>query len=236
MLGRLQRHLYDRRVRQIHQGHRARHAEDYARIDAILKEFRTAGGLKHDYQAYKLFSLWQLLLAERPQRLLEFGSGTSTALFADYIRGFDGELWSVDESPEWLANSRRLAAIEDGDRRFVLRHAEKRITRRNDVPTEIGYDIDLGDQTFDLVLVDGPSLRVDGQRFKQAINPDVFRLIEHTPPPMILVDIRAATVDAIAERVPELYQCARSDVILKAVRPDYRYFTEFRLKADSTNR
>ncbi len=54
---RLHRLLQDRKVGRIHLKHRVQHPEEYQRIDRVLQQFRTAGGLKHDYQAYEPFSL-----------------------------------------------------------------------------------------------------------------------------------------------------------------------------------
>ena len=197
-LGRLRRYFKYRQVARIHHKHRQFHANSYHRIDTILEIFRTAGGLKHDYQAYKLYSLREILYAKRPRRILELGTGTTTAVFADYVRECGGELWSVDESIDWLANSRRLASIEDGDDRFHLLHAAKLSQKGEDGrPVAIGYDIEWGDEVFDLILVDGPSLWVDGVRYRQAINPDIFDIFNCNPPHTILVDIRASTVNAI---------------------------------------
>ena len=230
-LGRIRRFFRAQKVSQIHQAHRIGHQKDYKRIDEILKQFRNAGGLKHDYQAYKLFSLWKLLLVERPQRILELGSGASTAMFADYVRLFGGQLLSIDESGEWLANSKRLADIDTDDPRFTLRQADKQVLRKDGKPLEIGYDIRFDDGVFDLVLIDGPSLRVDGGRFKQAVNPNIFDIVDQAPPKLILVDIRKATVAAISQRLPGRYQCEISDVIQETIRPGYRYFTEFHIKS-----
>lgn len=55
-LGKLRRLLYDRKVKQNHCAYRMGHVNHDRRFDIILQEFRTAGGLKHDYQTYKLYS------------------------------------------------------------------------------------------------------------------------------------------------------------------------------------
>jgi len=230
-LGRLRRYLQEWKVKQIHREHRLKYTDDYHRIETILQKFRTAGGLKHDYQAYKLFSLWQLLLAEKPRRILELGSGTSTAMFAEYVRLHGGYFCSVDESMEWLENSRKLAAIDAGDSRFNLKHAERRVVSENGQPTEFGYELDLEEEPFDLILVDGPSMRVDGKRYKQGINTDIFEFSEHAPPQLILVDIRAATVEVMVNRLVDSYSHELSDVIYGEMKQNYRYFSEFRFKA-----
>lgn len=229
-LGRLRRYLHDWKVEQIHRAHRLEYVDDYQRFDAILEKFRTGGGLKHDYQAYKLFSLWQLLLAEKPSRILELGTGSSTAMFADFVRLHGGYLCSVDESKEWLDNSRKLAAIDTDDTRFNLKQANRRVIYKSEQPVEFGYDVEFEDEPFDLVLVDGPSMRVDGKRYKQAVNPDIFELIERAPPQMILVDIRAATAEVMKQRLADTYSYQISDIIQGDIKRNYRYFSEFRLR------
>jgi ubiquinone/menaquinone biosynthesis C-methylase UbiE len=80
---------------------------EYQKYDNIIKRFRSSGGLKHDFQAYKLYSLVKLLNQEQPRSILELGTGTSTMIFKEYVSKEDGAcLTSVDESMHWLDNTR----------------------------------------------------------------------------------------------------------------------------------
>ena len=120
-LARIRRWLHEHKIQQLYRRHRAQNAA-YVDIDAILARFRSAGGLKHDFQPYKLFQLRQLLERYRPASMLELGSGSSTAVFAAHIREYGGRLCSVDESDSWLANAMKLAGIEADDKHFEMQH------------------------------------------------------------------------------------------------------------------
>jgi hypothetical protein len=80
-----------------HRLHRWEHKKEYVDIDRYLHKFRSSGGLKNFYGGYKLWNLRQMLLRFQPQRILEFGSGTSTMIFCKFLRKHDGSLLSIDE-------------------------------------------------------------------------------------------------------------------------------------------
>jgi len=182
--------------------------------------------LKHDYQAYKLFALSELLKSAHPTTILELGSGTSTVILADYVRKYNGFLTSVDENPQWLENSRRLADVNELDERFELVSAERRIEYAETSPPEIRYQWNPV-RSYDFVVVDGPSMRIDGKRRKDAINTDIFDVVEVNKPATIVVDIRAATVYEIGRRLAECYDPQLSDLITQNISPHYRYFSVF---------
>ncbi len=141
----------------------------------IVERFRGAGGLKHDYQAYKLFHLRLLLDRYKPASILELGSGSSTAIFAEYVKSCsEATICSIDESETWLTNAKALAGIESCDPRFEMRKCATLVGKLGNL-TCVGYGL-AADKEFDLVFVDGPSLRINGVRRKDAINDDVFRL------------------------------------------------------------
>ena len=79
-LARIRRWLHSHKIEKLHRHHRVQNSDAYVEIDAILARFRSAGGLKHDFQPYKLFQLRQLLERYRPATMLELGSGSSTAV------------------------------------------------------------------------------------------------------------------------------------------------------------
>ena len=59
--------------------------------------------------------------------ILELGVGSSTAIFANYIKKYGGTLHSVDESEKWLKNSPNLAWVDTNDSRFQFRHCLPRL-------------------------------------------------------------------------------------------------------------
>ena len=60
-LARIRRWLHSHKIEKLHRHHRVQNSDAYVEIDAILARFRSAGGLKHDFQPHKLFQLRQLL-------------------------------------------------------------------------------------------------------------------------------------------------------------------------------
>lgn len=217
--------LRRRKIAAIHQRHRMRNTLAYAGIDEVLRKFRDAGGLRHDFQPYKLFQLQQILARFRPTSILEYGSGSSTSIFAAHARTHGGQLRSIDESSAWLDNARRLAGIETGDSQFELRNAEPVVGTVDGVPA-VGYGL-VPDRYFDLVFVDGPSLRIEGVKRKDAVNDDVFRQLMAFPPRVIVVDGRHATVRALERVLHGRYDCTETALMGETLADDYEYFSIF---------
>lgn len=119
VLNRLINRYYSKtRLRSIvraHKLHRDEHIAEYTIIDDMISKFRQSGGLKHDYQAYKLYCLHKLLEEYKPHRIIEFGSGSSTLSFGNYVRENGAGLLSIDEDEKWASNTRKLVGIEPGE-------------------------------------------------------------------------------------------------------------------------
>ena len=158
--------------------------------------------------------------------MLELGSGSSTAVFAAYIRDHGGRLCPVDESDSWLANAMKLAGIEADDKRFEMRHCVAKTGTFRDLAC-VGYGL-AAEEEFDLVFVDGPSLRFDGVKRKDAINDDIFRISRACPPRMIVVDGRYATVRALEQHLQGHYQVEPSALMGGTAGWNYNYFSIFR--------
>lgn len=215
----------NRSIDAAHRWHRARHPDAYVELDDLLTRFRGSGGLKHRFQAYKLFELNQLLERFRPVRILELGSGSSTAIFAPFVKqGKERHLTSVDESGKWLANARSLAGIDTDDTRFTWLESQPR-ARQDASGLRIGYGIPSA--PYDLVFVDGPSLKLDGIQRKDAVNDDVFALLGAHPPHVVVVDARYATVQAIADATRGQYEFMPSGLLSRFPSNGYRYFSVF---------
>lgn len=218
------------RLKRFCQNHRQNHLSEYAKLDIIIKRFRHSGGFKYDLQGYKLFSLSHLLQQEKPKSIIEFGTGITTAVFADYVRETDGaSLTSVDESEQWLDNSKKLAGISDDDTRFEFLSAERKVNLRTD-PISIKYGFN-SDRHFDFVFIDGPSMTVDGIKRKDAINSDIFGILEKTPlPNTVVISIRKATVEEFINRAENLYEAQVSDILTGNIKDDFCYLSIFKLK------
>ena len=182
------RFLYHARklsLRYAHRVHQWEHKKDYVAINQYLEKYRSSGGLKNPYGEYKLWNLDQLLARFRPKHILEFGSGSSTLVFSEYLRRNNGRLLSIDEEEKWAANTRRLIGIKPED--CIEIKYFKKILISDKHPREIKYEVDIKDD-YDFVFIDGPSLNVDGAKWKDAVNSNIIEL-SHDPA-VIVVDER----------------------------------------------
>ncbi len=203
--------------------------QTYKQIDSYVNKYRSHGGLKNPCQHYKLFKLKQLLKEEKPKSILELGTGLSTIIFAEYVRNNQiAHLTSVDESSNWLKNSQELAGIDSSDDRFCMIQANRLIINDSALK-QIKYDATF-EKDFDCVFIDGPNSEIDGVKNKDAVNTNIFDIIERKLPRLIIVDIRRSTVEEIIKRLGDKYDVLISDVITNRICFGYRYFTVFRLK------
>ena len=108
---RLKRMMYEKGVERAHRQSMRKNPGDYEAIGKILSTYRADGGLSHDFQAYKLFELRQLLDRIRPRNILELGSGSSTVVFADYVRHTTEPCFvcSIDDNADWLEQAKNMA-------------------------------------------------------------------------------------------------------------------------------
>lgn len=220
------------RLLRAHARHRARHPALYDGNDAILARYHADGGLNHDYQDYKLACLRALLRDRRPLLTLELGSGSTTPVFADYVRATPGaRLVTVDESPDYLRQAAEIAGIERGDLRFSLVVRQRELVR--DAAGRVSEMRYLGSfpDAYDMVFIDGPSsVDEQGKKNKQALASNIFDILQQHLPRTIVVDGRHATVTALMERFGDRYEAYPTDLMRGRIRPDYRYFSIFHLK------
>ena len=214
-------------LRYAHRVHQLEHKKDYVAVSQYLDKFRSSGGLKNPYGKYKLWNLNQLLARFRPGSILEFGSGSSTLVFSEYVRRSAGRLLSIDEEEKWAANTRRLVGITPDDQ-IEIRTFQKLHNSDTD-PREIKYDVSIEDE-YDFVFIDGPSLTVDGAKWKDAVNSNILDLSNE--PTVIVVDGRKATALFLAERFSDNYQISLSDLFSgRPVKRNYKYFSYFYKKS-----
>ena len=138
----------------------------------------------------------RILEEQKPKSILELGTGSTTPIFSDYVKKFDDRhLTAGDQDEKWLQNSMVFAAVEKNDERFEF-ILSKKVFLKDQLPWESKYDVRL-ENSYDLVLIDGPSLVHDGRKNKNAVNSNVFDLVF---PRVIIVDIRKATVNEIKKK------------------------------------
>lgn len=228
----LRRKLRAARLRRAHAWHRAQHPELYAGNDEILSRYRAGGGLSHGYQNYKLAALRAVLRERQPKVILELGSGSTTSVFADYVRRTPGSrLICVDESDVYLKMSQEIAGIEDGDPRFTLERSDHTLVRNDAGEVVARRYLGQFDGDYDLVFVDGPSATDEqGVRHKQAPAIDILDIVRHHAPRTILVDGKFATVATIQQNCGDLYNAFPSELKAEPVPFGYRYLSSFHLK------
>jgi hypothetical protein len=226
LLSNLKTWLFRKIIKTFHLIHRLFNLSDYFVIDRIIKKYRNSGGLRSEYQAYKLFCLQKLLDQYKPVSILELGSGASTKIFIDFIRANGGNMYSIDESIFWLNNSKTLAGITDADNFEMAIKPSKKSTQNN--ITSISYEIEL-DRYFDLVFLDGPSFKSHNLKSDNAINGDLFSLLNQNPPRIIIVDGRFFTVTHLEKNLKGVYQFIGSDLYEKGIplKINYNYFSIF---------
>ncbi len=210
-------------LEKAHAQHRIAHQADYDRINQWLQVFRPTGAISNSDHDYKLWHLDQLLHRFAPKRILECGSGGTSMIFAQHVRSNSGSLLSLDEDEKWAVNTITLLDIKQGEQIEVRQCPKICLGERE--PREIKYEAKL-EEVFDFVLIDGPSLEVDGTKWKDAINTNVCDL--QPEPKVIVVDVRIATAQYLAERYSDRYDVFLSDLIGdKPVEPGYNYFSYF---------
>jgi 16S rRNA G966 N2-methylase RsmD len=213
----------EKSIEKAHIQHRKLHSSEYDGIEKIVASFRDTGGLKHDFQFYKLWSLQNLLEQYQPKSILEFGSGSSTLLFAEYTRSHGGSLLSIDEDEKWASNTSKLLNITSDDNIEVIHRKKVFLSDRK--PTEMKYDIEI-EKKYDLVFIDGPSFRLNGIKQKNTINSNVLEL-QHLPK-IIIIDGRYDTALYLAEKLSDNYDVSMSDLVTQSkVNENYNYFSYF---------
>jgi len=194
---------------------RRRYEESYK----IISEIRKGNALFGSY--YKYVHLHKLLADFKPNSILEFGSGSTTGIFAVYARNLNARVRTVEDNPTWLENTRK--ALGDlGDRvDFVL----SRAVGEPGNPNRCFYRYK-ATEVFDFVYVDGPPLVIDGQNDGSAVNWNIVEMIHHGfGPRTIVIDTRLATAEYIAKHFSNDYEAHLLEREHRFL--DYRYHSFF---------
>jgi len=103
--------------------------------------------------------IWQLILEERPNRVLELGSGLSTLVMAYALEAAgQGTLCSLEDHAGYAARTRRLVREHGLDAYAeVIETRLERLTVDSDVPYWYALTDLSTDMPIDLLFVDGPS-------------------------------------------------------------------------------
>lgn len=223
-----------RRTKEVVAQLRSDNTEDFEWIDGILKSFHDRGGYSWELQDLKLFDLWRILKTELPERIVEFGAGSSSSVFARYAKMSKAQYLSCDQNANWSELACELAGVTEADENIEFRVCGV-VEDRTPSPVEIKYDTELP-PPYDLVFIDGPMLRLDGEFHANSINTNIFDMAAEQLPRLILVDIRVKTVAAILDRLGDRYEFIESqthDLHRQEIEDDVRWFTVFRLKPEA---
>jgi len=105
-----------------------------------------------------------------------------------------------------------------------------KITGSSSVPKTSSYNSGFPG-TWDLVYVDGPSLRINNIRDKNVVNFDIIKMLSAgCRPKVILIDARQATARYLAANFHDLYDFEMSHLFDKIIRFGYQYHSIFVLK------
>ncbi len=216
----------EKSIIKAHEEHFAGHRDDYKSLEKYVENFRSSGGLKHQYQVYKLWCLKKLLAQYKPKSILELGSGSSTLVFNEYVKENDARLLSIDENEKWASNTLGLIGEDKSTKTDIL--VKEKICLPARMPPEIKYDVDIKEK-FDFVFIDGPSLQIGSGKFSEAVNSNIFDLPE--APEVVVIDVRKATAEELAKKYSVTHDAFLSDLFTeKPVSEDYRYFSVFQKK------
>lgn len=167
-----------------------RRIPEYAHVLDALVEGGANGARRYPWRE---FDLLKVLDRVRPKRIVELGSGGSTAVFAAWVRVTEGaSLLSYDHSQEWADLT--FSALKGAG---LLPHPriELRVAPMRESDQGSSYDLTL-ETGIDLLYVDGPPIQYrNGQ---PGANQDPARHLDAGGRPRtIMIDGRVATVDAL---------------------------------------
>jgi hypothetical protein len=214
------------RLLWIHYQHRRKNMAIYEKLDQILFKFHKAGGHVNRAQHYKLFELQALLDKYRPKSIIEYGTGSTTPILVEYARR-NAALTCFDEHIKWLENSKAMSSftVED-DITFIHSPKEEHLI---DGVEEVSYQNSNG-LSAEFVMIDGPSLTVNGIKNLNIICRDVFLIPIVDLPKIIIIDVRIATVKSMIARLGQYYDYKVTDLSTRTLSNNYRYFSIFILK------
>ena len=185
---RAHRLVYGRRRRRFIAQIQSRVPEYAQVLDALVE----GGATGARWYPWRELDLLKVLDRVRPKRIVELGTGGSSAVFAAWVRGTEGaSLVSYDHSQQW---AELTAQALEGAGFLPHSRIELRVVPMRESDRGSAYDMTL-EAGIDLLYVDGPPvLRRNGPTANQDA-------IEHLDsggrPRAIMVDMRIATVDAL---------------------------------------
>lgn len=198
--------------------------EKLFKINDVINRYHLSDGLKHPFQAYKLLELERLLHHYRPNNIVEFGTGSSSRIFMEYLQQNKfAKLTCVDEQKSWLDGIADDAAFGEISDRVTLHHTDREIQENNVV--EFRYRTNPNIKA-DFVFVDGPSHLLAGHNLKNVVDSNALHFVTDTIRPVIIVSARRATVEFFNKNITG-YRLIKSDLLMRKFKKNYNYFSIF---------
>jgi hypothetical protein len=142
-------------------------------------------------QPFKGHDLWKILQRFQPRKIVELGSGTTSAVFAHYAQRHGADYVCFEHNAQWAAITEKCLR-EAG---LIGSDSPIKVVEMAADDSASGFVAPLPDDA-DLIYVDGPPCPIIGGVKKP--NNDVPRLFERGGRPRcIVVDGRLETVDSI---------------------------------------
>ena len=162
---------------------------------SVLRRASNTTNLDSTLKFLKLAQLAEHLEFYAPKSILELGTGASTVIISEYQKKFMIPVTCIDESEEFANNAREVSNISA---QFLICPVKK--SQISDI-IHINYECNETFGYFDLCIIDGPNLLVQGFKYKNSINSGIIEsLIERgNPPRIILVDGRDKTCEYICQ-------------------------------------
>ena len=197
------------------------HADIYDLANRILNKFHNGGGLRPPLQEYKLAELYRLLRQYKPNKIVELGSGSSTAIVAEYCHNTKNQAISIEENTSWIENTLKIITDLGYEESVMLTQKTASLSEDKLVARYNQLNI----ASCDLLIVDGPSLVQEGVNHKHAVCLDASEI----DAAVILVDMRKETTHFLTKLFKFKYNVLLSDILfrLNPVNRPLRYWTVF---------
>lgn len=143
------------------------HAWDIVEKHPVLGSICQRGGNPWALSPSTILYLWNILSEKKPRNIIEFGSGTSTQIFAAYAKeaeqqGIQVRICSIEHDKDWFERCQNFLSTSGQLKYVTLQHAPlteqtflgRRMTAYT-VPEQIFEQFD-SQGGFDLCLIDGP--------------------------------------------------------------------------------
>ncbi len=180
-------------------------------FDDAVTAYTEGGGFRYDrsFQVYKLISLYRLLKEQDPGTVLELGSGGTTAVLNFWLmqagdRNIGRRATVFEESEKWQQNTRNVLCRLGGVHSMLEIVHNPRVQLRQTAPRTFRYS-QVYDGVPDFLIIDGPSMRVNGVRYEDSYSVDLDEISATGLPRTVVIDNRVATYEYVRSRYADVY-------------------------------